>query len=218
MRNRGNQPKIADRLGELSQPTGGETHLPVAFPRVTIEPKQALIAAATLAVGVGFFAFHGGGDQPPDYAALPTVETSTPASEVVVSVVGAVGRPGLTTLAPGSRVADALAQAEPLPEANLLAVNQAQKLVDGPQITVPVTGAVAGTNVPADTAAGTGGVSINSATAQELTQLDGVGEKTAEAIVAYREQHGGFQSIDDLQEIKGIGPAKFEALKGQVTL
>ena len=70
----------------------------------------------------------------------------------------------------------------------------------------------------ADTAAGTGGVSINSATAQELTQLDGVGEKTAEAIVAYREQHGGFQSIDDLQEIKGIGPAKFEALKGQVTL
>lgn len=45
-----------------------------------------------------------------------------------------------------------------------------------------------------------------------------MGEKTAEAIVAYREQHGGFQSIDDLQEIKGIGPAKFEALKGQVTL
>ena len=211
---------IADRLGELQQPTGTETHLKVPFPRITIDPKQAILAVAVIAVGLCFFLVRGGTESSPqDYTAIPVVETSAPPTEVVVSVVGAVENPGLITLPEGSRVANALAQAHPQPEANLLAVNQAQKLIDGIQITVPVSGPVgpSGAEGLPDMAAGTG-ISLNSATATQLEELDGVGSKTAAAIIAHREQTGGFSSIEQLQDVKGIGPATFDKLKDKVTL
>ncbi|MCI6207624.1 MAG: ComEA family DNA-binding protein [Corynebacterium glucuronolyticum] len=208
---------IADRLGELQQPTGTETHLNVLFPRITIDSKQAILAVAVIAVGLCFFLVRGGTDSPQqEYTAIPVVETSAPPTEVVVSVVGAVENPGLITLPEGSRVADALAQAHPQSEANLLAVNQAQKLIDGIQITVPTNGPVGAGGLP-DIAAGAG-VSLNSATASQLEELDGVGAKTAAAIIAYREQTGGFSSIEQLQDVKGIGPATFDKLKDKVTL
>ena len=65
---------------------------------------------------------------------------------------------------------------------------------------------------------GASGVSLNNATAEELTELKGVGEVTAQAIVAYREEHGGFQDIEELLEVTGIGPAKLAQLKDQVQL
>lgn len=208
---------IVDRLGELQQPTGTETHLNVSFPRITIDPKQAILAVAVIAVGLCFFLVRGGTDSPQqEYTAIPVVETSAPPTEVVVSVVGAVENPGLITLPEGSRVADALAQAHPQPEANLLAVNQAQKLIDGIQIIVPTNGPVGAGGLP-DIAA-SAGISLNSATASQLEELDGVGAKTAAAIIAHREQTGGFSSIEQLKDVKGIGPATFDKLKDKVTL
>lgn len=65
---------------------------------------------------------------------------------------------------------------------------------------------------------GGGGVSLNSASAVELTALPGVGPATAAAIVAHREATGGFRNIEQLLDVKGIGPAKFESLRDAVTL
>ncbi|MGP6172587.1 ComEA family DNA-binding protein [Corynebacterium sp. A21] len=149
------------------------------------------------------------------------------AEEVVVSVVGEVAHPGLVTLAPGARVADALAVAVPLPGAELRTLNHAQRLNDGEQINVLVdspgevltSGVIGGAPDPGTSeTTPAGGISLNKATQQELMELDGVGEKTAAAILAYREQIGGFTAIEQLQEVKGIGPAKFAAIQDLVTL
>ena len=63
-----------------------------------------------------------------------------------------------------------------------------------------------------------GPVNVNTATADQLDVLPGVGPTTAAAIVAHREQHGPFQSVDQLGDVRGIGPAKLEALRGLVTV
>lgn len=156
--------------------------------------------------------------------------TAATAAVVVVSVVGAVEHSGLVTLPEGARVADALETANPLPGAQLIALNQAQRLSDGEQIFVPaegeeitppgaapVFGAVAeAENSVGENAAGL--ISLNTAGVTELTQLNGVGEKTAEAIISHREQIGGFTDLDQLLEVKGIGPAKHADLVDQVSL
>lgn len=178
----------------------------------------------------------------------PADMTGSPApqqeADVVVSVVGEVLHPGLVTLAPGARVADALAIAVPREEAQLQSLNLAQKLNDGEQVHVSThlpeapgpgiagassppgassNGAVSGVigtghdnDLPDKEAAGK--VSLNTADAAELMTLSGVGEKTAAAILAHRETIGGFHTIEQLQEVKGIGPAKFEAIREQITL
>ncbi len=133
------------------------------------------------------------------------VESATP---IVVAVVGEVAHPGLVTLDPGARIADALELAQPLPGVDLTSLNLAQKLQDGQQIVV------GGPPAPTDS----GGISLNSATAEQLQTLSGVGAVTAQAIIAYREAHGGFSEIAQLQEVQGIGPAKFAQISEQVTL
>ena len=146
---------------------------------------------------------------------------------VIVAVVGEVDRPGLHTFAPTARVADALAAAQPKPQAQTLGLNLAQKLADGQQIVVPNIDAGPVPSPPSGISGGepsqsgtqaTGKISLNTATAQELTALTGVGEKTAQAIIAYRDAHGGFTSIDELQQVKGIGPAKFATISPNVIL
>jgi len=103
-----------------------------------------------------------------------------------------------------------LQQVSPLPDADLTSLNLAQKLTDGQQLVVPVAG-----EAPTDVSSG---VSLNSATESELTALPGVGPATAAAIVAHRESTGGFGSVEQLLDVRGIGPAKFESLRDQVTL
>ena len=117
----------------------------------------------------------------------------------------------------GSRIADALQMAQPLPHADLLAHNQAQLLVDGQQIVVQAVGAAPPAAASSDSG-GAGVVSLNSATAAELTALPGVGEATAAAIVAHREANGPFTTVEQLMDVRGIGPAKFEAMREQVGL
>jgi competence protein ComEA len=134
---------------------------------------------------------------------------------LVVDVVGAVRRPGVYRLPPGSRVLAAVALAGGLtPRAELTAVNLAAPLADGEQVVVAARGAPAG----AGSTPGSPGapVSLNSATAEQLDALPGIGPVTAQKIIDYRTQHGGFTSVDDLDAIPGFGPAKLQNLQGLV--
>ena len=227
-------PKISERLREFTQPTGEEELLAVDYPRprLRISPWQACAVAVILVIGVvvwlGINARSEESSGMPEPAALSEAPSEEP-SEIIVSVIGEVTEPGLKTLEPGARVADALDAAQPLPGAETMALNHAQRLSDGQQLHILPSGAApapapgepapAGDNSssPGGSASGSG-VSLNSATAEELTELKGVGEVTAQAIVAYREEHGGFKDVEELLEVSGIGPAKLAQLKDQVQL
>ena len=243
-----NATTVKARLHDLTHPTGVEDTLSVDFPnnrpfRLAITPPAAIgVAILCALVGVGFIAWHFCAPSPANptagarltpHATVPLVPASAAATtasapmSVIVAVVGEVDRPGLHTFAPTARVADALAAAQPKPQAQTLGLNLAQKLADGQQIVVPNIDAgpvppppsgVSGGAPSQSGAHAAGKISLNTATAQELTALTGVGEKTAQAIIAYRDAHGGFTSIDELQQVKGIGPAKFATISPEVTL
>jgi competence protein ComEA len=152
----------------------------------------------------------------------------------LVDVKGAVRRPGVYRLAAGDRAIDAVRRAGGMTgRADRLGVNLAARLTDGGEVVVPRRGAGglvgAGTGASAGGASAPGGgttaageaaaplqLDLNTATAQELEQLDGVGPATAAKIVAYREQHGGFTSIEQLDEVSGIGEAKLAAIRAQL--
>jgi competence protein ComEA len=179
--------------------------------------QRRLLAAALVLVGVLVLAaprlVHRGGPRAlaPPLRAARTVRT---APRLVVDVAGAVRRPGLYRLATGARVDDAVAAAGGgTAHADLTAVNLAAPLSDGEQVLVPARGA-AGT---AGGSAGAAIVDLNSATAEQLDTLPGIGPSTAAKIVAYRQQHGAFHSLAELDAISGIGPAKLEELKGLVS-
>jgi competence protein ComEA len=152
-------------------------------------------------------------------AAIAETTTTVATSEVVVHVAGAVAHTGVYRLPAGSRVVDAVQTAGGLaPDAAPDAVNLAAQVADGQRVYVPRVGEV----VPVEPPGGgstvpSGPVNLNSATADELDALPGVGPATAAAIIAHREQHGPFGSVDDLADVRGIGPAKVEALRGLVT-
>jgi competence protein ComEA len=137
---------------------------------------------------------------------------------LVVDVVGAVRRPGLVRLREGARVADAIAHAGGLERgAERAGVNFAAPVSDGQQVLVPQRGAVvAGGGGAGAASASAGPVSLSSATAEQLDALPGVGPVTAEKIVAYRQQHGAFRSVDELDAISGIGPSRIAELRGLV--
>lgn len=229
-------PKISERLREFTQPTGEEELLSVDYPRprLRIRPWQACAVAVLLVIGVvvwlGINVRSDDASGMPDPAAISEPLGAAPSeepSEIIVSVIGEVAEPGLKTLEPGARVADALDAAHPLPGADTMALNHAQRLSDGQQLHILPSGAApppapgepapAGAN-PGGSGSGSSGVSLNNATAEELTELKGVGEVTAQAIVAYREEHGGFKDVEELLEVSGIGPAKLAQLKDQVQL
>jgi competence protein ComEA len=157
----------------------------------------------------------------------PPTPTSAPGSgEVVVHVVGAVPRPGVQHLEAGSRVVDAVHAAGGAdPDADLARLNLAAVLTDGEQVYVLRTGEAPPTPLPAPagtaaTGAGTGApgppVDLNRATADELDALPGIGPATAAAIIATREEKGGFRSVDDLLDVRGIGDAKLAELRDRV--
>ena len=132
---------------------------------------------------------------------------AAPAAPLVVDVVGAVRRPGLYRLQQGSRIADAVARAGgATAKAELQLVNLAAPLADGTQIVVPARASV---GAPSATAPGApaGPVHLNTA---------GVGPVTAQKILDHRQQHGAFSSIDELDAIPGIGPARLDQLRDLV--
>jgi competence protein ComEA len=155
-----------------------------------------------------------------------SVKIERPASTgALVHVAGAVRQPGVYRLHDGDRVKDAVERAGGARTgADVNAINLAAKVADGQQVVVPRRGAAA--PVVGDPGAGEGAVgtatqspvSLNSATAAQLDTLDGVGPATAQKILDWRREHGGFRSIDDLGEVPGIGPKRMAALRGKVQL
>jgi competence protein ComEA len=148
----------------------------------------------------------------------PTVgEVAETAATVVVSVVGLVARPGLVTVPSGARVADAVAAAGGLlPEADPATVNLAAVVVDGEQIAVGVAGSAPGR--ASDGPATGGRVNLNTATVADLDALPGIGPVLAQRIVDHRSRAGRFASVDELNDVSGIGPAIFTGLADLVTV
>lgn len=142
--------------------------------------------------------------------------------KLVVHVCGAVTRPGVYEVEEGERVVEAIqAAGGPAPKADLNALNLASRVKDGQKIYVPQEGEkiVAESNW-------TGGgedcesvkINLNTATTSQLEELSGIGPVLAQRIFDFRTKKGGFTSIDQLQEVEGIGPKKFEGLKGEVAV
>lgn len=145
--------------------------------------------------------------------------------KVTVHVAGAVRRPGVYRLSAGARVNDALRRAGGARgRADLAAVNLAAKLEDGRQVLVPERAAPAGGPGAAAVEPGAGAsapaapVNLNTATLEQLDTLDGVGPGIAQRIIDYREQHGGFQRVDELAEVPGIGDKRLATLRPLVTV
>jgi competence protein ComEA len=189
-------------------------------------PRSQLAAYVALAVVIGLLGARyvraAGGPQagPVPASARPgAVEVRPGGRGAVVHVAGAVRRPGVYSLGPGARVQDAVRRAGgPRRSANVDAVNLAAKVADGQQIVVPTKApaAVGAAIAPAPGEAPSAPVSLGSATLEKLQTLDGVGPATAEKILAYRSEHGGFRSVDDLANVPGIGPKKLAAMKPHV--
>jgi competence protein ComEA len=146
--------------------------------------------------------------------------TGLPSARVVVDVVGAVRRPGLSRLVLGSRIADAVARAGGATgKADLAQVNLAAPLADGEQVVVPRRGAAvaaAGAGGSATPGVPTGPVHLSTATLEQLDALPGVGPVTAQKILDYRQKHGAFTSVDELDAVPGIGPARLDTLRDLV--
>ena len=164
----------------------------------------------------------------PVTAGSPQSEATAGSEQVVVvDVTGRIRRPGIVTLPLGSRVADALeAAGGARSDVDLSTLNLARVLVDGEQLLVGVEAAVPPTPVaatPPVTATPTAGVpgallDLNTATAEDLDTLPGVGPVTAQAILDWRAEHGGFTSVDELLEVSGIGEVTLEELRPLVTV
>lgn len=133
------------------------------------------------------------------------------AEVVVVSVAGKVAAPAVLRLPPGSRVEDALrAAGGALPGTDLSGLNPARRVVDGEQVLV-------GIPQPAGAGAAVGGLlELNSATAEQLDALPGIGPVLATRIVDWRVEHGPFRSVEQLREVGGIGASKFAQLRTKV--
>ncbi len=145
-----------------------------------------------------------------------------------MDVGGKVHRPGIYRLPSGARVADALKAAGGVrPGTDLSGLNRARRIVDGEQIVAggaPSAGSAAapgagggGPGADPGGAASGGLVSLSSAPAEQLETLPGVGPVLARHIVEYREEHGGFTSVGQLQEVDGIGDRRFADIEPKVT-
>lgn len=161
----------------------------------------------------------------PDSEPAATVPTALPEAvdaapqTIVVSVAGAVNKPGIVELEAGARVADAIAAAGGLADgADPGFLNLARVVADGDLVAVPDAANPDTVAAPGGGASAGGLVNVNVAGAAELVALNGIGPVLAERIITYREANGSFQSIDELAEVSGIGAALLEQLREQVTV
>ena len=149
---------------------------------------------------------QGDNDRTSDYQS----EENDDATTIFVYVCGEVNSPGVYQCKKGARLFEAIELAGGLTkEADLNSVNQAQVLEDGTKINI------LSINDSNDTQ-GSSLININSATKEQLMTLPGIGEKKAQAIISYRESHGGFQSIEELMEVEGIKTGIYEKIKDRI--
>lgn len=195
--------------------------LPASLVESRVDPGRpgvvAVVMVAVLAlVGFGVLAWVSrpvAEPAPPPPVSPPRAEPEQPPpEEVVVSVVGRVHEPGLVTVQPGQRVADALdAAGGALPDTDVTALNLARRLADGEQLHVGIPPPPQSEQASED-----GKVDLGSADEQELQELPGVGESTAQQIVRWRTDNDGFESVEQLREVDGIGDARFAELRDLV--
>jgi competence protein ComEA len=179
----------------------------------------AAVALALVAwrLGPGAGGGGGGGQPPAPSTTAPVQVADPPAPRAVVHVAGEVRRPGVYRVAGGDRVIEAVRRAGgPTRRADMSALNLAAPVQDGQQVLIPPR-APRGSR-PSASAGGarTGPISLSSATAEDLEQLDGIGPTLAARIVEWRGAHGGFSAVDQLLDVPGIGPARLEALRPHV--
>lgn len=155
-------------------------------------------------------------------------------NEILVHVTGAVKDRGIVILKEGDRIIDAIeAAGGETEEADLNKLNLAYVLQDGDKLYVPslneedenkeYINAESGDNVIIEGAGKTMEnenkmININKASKEQLMTLQGIGESTANKIIAYREENGKFNSIEDIKKVPGIGDAKFENIKDSITV
>ena len=200
-------PALADRLVQLAR----------------AQPKAAaalmLVASAVVGACALFVSLRGAPPQAELIIPRATTPTEAVAQEVYVHVAGAVARPGLYKVKAGSRVADVLdAAGGPLADGDVHQLNLATKVDDGQRVYVPRVG-----EAPTATDGGAGGaggaaeaagpLDLNTATQAQLEELPGVGPSTAKAILEYREKNGRFRAVEELLDVRGIGPAKFSEIE-----
>ena len=190
-----------------------------------LPPRQLAAYGVALAAVVllGAWYLSRGGEPVPEAppAAIEVAGDDDGARAVVVHVAGAVRQPGVYRMRASARVDDAVGRAGGATgRADLSQVNLAAQVEDGRQVLVPERVRVV---VPGGAAAAAGtptapGVplNINTATLEQLDELDGIGPTTAQHILDYREEHGGFGSVEELGEVPGIGDVRLASLREQV--
>lgn len=178
------------------------------------------VVGLVIAGAVVFFALRF--REPAPVVIQPPAATAT-TGPISVYISGSVAKPDVYQLPHGSIVKDAIAAAGgATSDADLNHVNLAQALTDGQQIYVPKVGEVPtaapsagkGTEAPVVT----GPININTATEAELESLPHIGPAIAARIIEYREKHGPFARIEDIQNVQGIGPSIFAQIKDKITV
>ena len=158
------------------------------------------------------------------YESLEIVEDSEHKEEkekIKVHIAGAVVTEGLVELEEGARVEDAIKGAGGTTiNANMKDVNLAQKLQDGQKIYIPKQDEEEKYKIENnnENISNVGKININTATQTELELLTGIGPSMAGKIISYRNKNGNFKSIDEIKEVSGIGEAKFEMIKEEITI
>lgn len=218
------------------------------LPRCRVEPRTLAAAGVVVAIAVGFAVHHywtgrpqgvdpvGGavtaaatpesapstGPTSPPMSGATGQQDTTPEASLIVDVAGEVVEPGLRTLPPGSRVGDAIdAAGGPAPGADTALINRARPLTDGEHVVVggelpPDGGPMAA--APQQGFDSQGKLRLNTASASDLEELPGVGPVLAGNIVAHREQHGQFTSVEQLIAVSGIGETRLADLRERVVL
>lgn len=178
------------------------------------------VAIALLLVGARAIRAEGGETAPPSAAAAPSgaAEISLEGSggEVVVDVAGAVRRPGVYRLPVGARVIDAISRAGGTAGGAAVEGINRAARLTDGQQVVVPERGSGGAVATATGSAEEGPIGLGSATVDQLEEIDGIGPVTAAAIVEYRDEQGGLASIEQLDEVSGIGPATLDSLRGRL--
>ena len=198
------------------------------------DPRVGIAALLVVALVVGFVWYRLGSSESagsPRTSAPPSTSAPSSASagdarkggRVTIHVAGAVTKPGVYELDADARVIDAVESAGGgASDADLNRLNLAAKVADGQRVLVQRVGEAPAPAAPGSPGGGsadpTALVNLNSATPAELEALPGIGPTLAEAIIAERERRGGFRSVNELRDVRGIGEKRFADLKDKVTI